>query len=187
MPVEQGLPWHPAATGLAGQAIPFIVAASHAHALPSAPFWFPVPAVLIASPASLCPSSLSAVLALVPLGVAPAFCVSVLANPPFPPPAFRSRAIHKNPDLPGAPASKAPIKQHPRHPSPCVTLRRVAVSLRGPGQSPILPFACCVGSLRRPLRPVLLLVSSPRSWSGSLVCRGSAGCGGCRLCVSGTQ
>ena len=37
MPVEQGLPWHPVATGLAGQAIPFIVAASHAHALPSAP------------------------------------------------------------------------------------------------------------------------------------------------------
>ena len=34
MPVEQGLPWHPVATGLAGQAIPFIVAASHAHAPP---------------------------------------------------------------------------------------------------------------------------------------------------------
>ena len=28
MPVEQGLPWHPVVTGLAGQAIPFIVAAS---------------------------------------------------------------------------------------------------------------------------------------------------------------
>ena len=81
MPVEQGLPWHPVATGLAGQAIPFIVAASHVHAPPSAPFWFPVPAVLVASPALLCPSSLSAVLALVPLGVAPAFCVSVLLLP----------------------------------------------------------------------------------------------------------
>ena len=34
MPVEQGLPWDPVATGLAGQAIPFIVAASHAHAPP---------------------------------------------------------------------------------------------------------------------------------------------------------
>ena len=34
MPVEQGLPWHPVATGLAGQAIPFVVAASHAHAPP---------------------------------------------------------------------------------------------------------------------------------------------------------
>ena len=81
MPVEQGLLWHPVATGLAGQAIPFIVAASHAHALPSAPFWFPVPAVLVASPALLCPSSLFAVLALVPPGVAPAFCVSVLLLP----------------------------------------------------------------------------------------------------------
>ena len=58
MPVEQGLPWHPVATGLARQAIPFIVAASHAHAPPFAPFWFPVPAVLVASPALLCPSFL---------------------------------------------------------------------------------------------------------------------------------
>ena len=81
MPVEQGLPWHPVATGLVGQAIPFIVAASHVHALPSAPFWFPVPAILVASPALLCPSSLFAVLALVPPGVAPAFCVSVLLLP----------------------------------------------------------------------------------------------------------
>ena len=81
MPVEQGLPGHLVATGLAGQAIPFVVATSHAHALPSAPFWFPVPAVLVASPASLCPSSLFAVLALVPSVVAPAFCVSVLLLP----------------------------------------------------------------------------------------------------------
>ena len=27
---------------------------------------------------------------------------------------------------------------------PCVTSRLVVVSLRGPGQSPVLPFACCV-------------------------------------------
>ena len=33
-------------------------------------------------------------------------------------------------------------------PPPCVTFRRVVVSLRGPGQSPARPFACCVGSLR---------------------------------------
>ena len=33
-------------------------------------------------------------------------------------------------------------------PPPCVTLRRVAVSSRGPRQSPVLSFACCVGSLR---------------------------------------
>ena len=32
-------------------------------------------------------------------------------------------------------------------PLPCVTFRRVVVALRGPGQSPVLPFACCVGSL----------------------------------------
>ena len=56
MPVEQGLPWHLVATGLAGQAIPFVVAASHAHAFPSPQFWFPP-------------------------GVAPAFCVSVLLLP----------------------------------------------------------------------------------------------------------
>ena len=31
-------------------------------------------------------------------------------------------------------------------PPPCDILSRV-VSLRGPGQSPVLPFACCVGSL----------------------------------------
>ena len=35
-----------------------------------------------------------------------------------------------------------------RHcPHSCVTIRRVAVSLRGPGQSPVRPFACCVGSM----------------------------------------
>ena len=33
-------------------------------------------------------------------------------------------------------------------PPPRVAFRRVVVSLRGPGQSPVLPFACCVRSLR---------------------------------------
>ena len=33
-------------------------------------------------------------------------------------------------------------------PPPCVTIRRVIASLRGPGQSPVLPFACCVRLLR---------------------------------------
>ena len=32
-------------------------------------------------------------------------------------------------------------------PPPCVTFCRVIVSLRGPGQSPVLPFACCIGLL----------------------------------------
>ena len=31
--------------------------------------------------------------------------------------------------------------------APCVAFRRVALSLRGPGQSPVLPSACRVGSL----------------------------------------
>ena len=82
MPVEHGLPSHSVVTGVAGQAIPLIVAASHAYALQSPPFLFPVPAVLVASPALLRPSSLFVVLALVPPRVAPAFCVSVLLLPP---------------------------------------------------------------------------------------------------------
>ena len=32
-------------------------------------------------------------------------------------------------------------------PTPCVTFRLVVVPLRGPGQSPVLPFACCAGLL----------------------------------------
>ena len=35
----------------------------------------------------------------------------------------------------------------PQAEPPRVTFRLVVVSLRGPGQSPVLPFACCVGSL----------------------------------------
>ena len=37
---------------------------------------------------------------------------------------------------------------HKPPPPPCVTFRRVVAPLRGPGQSPVLPFACCAGSLR---------------------------------------
>ena len=82
-----------------------------------------------------------------------------------------------------------PLLAPPPPPSPCVTFRR-AVSLRGPGQSPVLPFACCVG----------LLLSVGRCgrcscWchfrvrgAHKLVCRGCAGCGSmCRLRVSGVQ
>ena len=60
MPVEQGFPWHPVAMGLAGPAIPCIVAASHAHALPSAPFWFPVHTVLSAAAAGALAGGVSA-------------------------------------------------------------------------------------------------------------------------------
>ena len=57
-------------------------------------------------------------------------------------------------------------------PPPHVTFCPVVVSLRGPGQSPVLPSACCVGlllSVCRPLRPVLLLVLFPHSRSRSPV------------------
>ena len=77
MPVEQGLPWHPGATGLAGQAIPFC------RCLPCARS--PIPSILVPCPGCLsclaAPPSLSAVLARVPLGVARASCVSVLLLP----------------------------------------------------------------------------------------------------------
>ena len=60
-PVEQGLPWHPVATGLAGQAIPFVVATSHPlHSGSLFPlFWLPLlpccapPPCLLCSPLSL--------------------------------------------------------------------------------------------------------------------------------------
>ena len=71
--------------------------------------------------------------------------------------------------------------------TPCVTFRRVAVPLRGPGRSPGLPFARCVGSLRSVGR-----CGRCSCWcrfrvrgAPSLVCRGCAECGmGCRLRVS---
>ena len=74
--------------------------------------------------------------------------------------------------------------------TPCVTFRLVVVSLRGPGQSPILPFACCVGSLRSVSR-----CGRCSCWcrfrvraAQRLVCWGYAGCGSmCRLRVSGAQ
>ena len=72
----------------------------------------------------------------------------------------------------------------------CVTFRLVVVSLQGPGQSPVLPFACCIGSLLSVGR------CGPCScWCGFrvrgaqwLVCWGCAGCGSmCRLRISGAQ
>ena len=75
-------------------------------------------------------------------------------------------------------------------PAPCVTFRRVVVPLRGPGQSPVLPFACCVGSLRSVGR-----CGRCSCWcrfrvrgAQSLVCWGCAEWGMvCRLRVSGAQ
>ena len=43
--------------------------------------------------------------------------------------------------------SSGPVSA-PSNPVLCVTFRRVVTPLRGPGQSPILPFACCVRSMR---------------------------------------
>ena len=89
--------------------------------------------------------------------------------------------------------------QAPPSPPPRVTFRRVVVPLRGPGQSPVLPFACCVGSLLSVGhcgfgQNVVILILVKRSgrchfrvrgaqW---LVCWGCAGCGRmCPLCASG--
>ena len=74
--------------------------------------------------------------------------------------------------------------------TPCVTVRLVVAPLRGPGQSPVLPFACCVGSLLSVGR-----CGRCSCWcrfrvrgAQSLVYWGCAECGGmCRLRVSGTQ
>ena len=74
--------------------------------------------------------------------------------------------------------------------APRVTVHRVVAPLRGPGQSPVLPFACCVGSLLSIGR-----CGRCSCWcrfrvrgAQSLVCRGCAGCCGmCRLRVSGAQ
>ena len=62
--------------------------------------------------------------------------------------------------------------------TPCVTFRRGVAPLRGPGQSPGLPFACCVGSLRSVGR-----CGRCSRWcrfrvrgAPSLVCRGCAEC-----------
>ena len=143
MPVEQGLPWYPVATGLAGQAIPFIAAASHAHAPPYAPFWFPIPTVLVASPALLCPSSLSAVPALVPPGVAPTFCVSVLLLP-------------LSVGAPGCPC-RAPTPVPPACPPPRgfhISVRRGLSRARlaghGPVATPVASTSRCAGRSSRP-------------------------------------
>ena len=90
---------------------------------------------------------------------------------------------------PQQPPSLPPALKHIHYP-PRVTFRRVVVSLRGPGQSPVLPFACCVGSLRSVGR-----CGRCSCWcrfrvrgAQSLVCWGCAECGGmCRLRVSGAR
>ena len=94
----------------------------------------------------------------------------------------------------GAPFPEPPppawVRGLGRPPPPCVTFRRVVVSLRGPGQSPVLPFTCCVGALRSVGRCGRCSCWCRFRVRGAqyLVCRGCAGCGGvCRLRVSGAQ
>ena len=53
-------------------------------------------------------------------------------------PPYHSRAA--------APLPYIPMRRHGQSPH-CVTFRLVVARLRGPGQSPVLPFTCCVGSL----------------------------------------
>ena len=68
---------------------------------------------------------------------------------------------------------------YPPPPSPPrVTFRWVAVSLRGPGQSPVLPSACCVGSPRSVGRCGLCSCRCCFRVRGAqwLVSRGHAGC-----------
>ena len=82
-------------------------------------------------------------------------------------------------------ACKCVFREPP--PPPCVTFRRVVAPLRGPGRSPVLPFACCVG----------LLLSVGRCGRCSCWCRFRVrgaqwlvcwGCGMvCRWRVSGAQ
>ena len=68
----------------------------------------------------------------------------------------------------------------------CVTLCQVALSLRGRGQSPVLPFACCVGSPRSVGRCGLCSCWCRFRVSGAqqLVSQGCAGCCRGRVAVS---
>ena len=80
--------------------------------------------------------------------------------------------------------------QHRGRNPPRVTFRLVVVPLRGPGQSPVLPFACCIGSLLSVGRCGRCCCWCRFRVRGAqwLVCWGCAGCGSmCRLRVSGAQ
>ena len=71
-----------------------------------------------------------------------------------------------------------------------MTFRLVVAPLRGPGQSPVLPFACCVGSLLSVGRCGRCSCWCCFRVRGAqwLVCWGCAGCGMvCPLRVSGAQ
>ena len=71
------------------------------------------------------------------------------ANTTFPPSGSR-QATHTTSFLTSQ-TSAYTRKYQPVHllgwSAPCVTFRLVVAPLRGPGRSPVLPFACCVGSM----------------------------------------
>ena len=89
-----------------------------------------------------------------------------------------------------SPTTPLLVAPPPPPPPPRATFRLVVAPLRGPGQSPVLPFACCVGSLRSVGRCGRCSCWCRFRVRGAqwLVCPGCAGCGGmCRLRVSGAQ
>ena len=105
------------------------------------------------------PSNLSVGVGGIPSGT-PNHCARVTTTPrPAGPPANSTRRIGNGAlGTTGAPgvtllraysispgASRA--RRHNNASPPCVTFRLVVAPLRGPGRSPVLPFACCVGSL----------------------------------------
>ena len=103
-----------------------------------------------------------------------------------------------SPNMPSVPGASFPtphpicwgLEPHPHPPHPCVTFRLVVAPLRGPGRSPVLPFACCVGSLLSVGRCGRCSCWCRFRVCGAqwLVCWGCAECGGmCRLRVSSAQ
>ena len=77
-------------------------------------------------------------------------CVPKMARPEFPNHKFRlSHVGHFGCGGGGGVWGSPPLGfNYSKDAPPRVTFRRVDVPVRGPGQSPVLPFACCVGSLR---------------------------------------
>ena len=90
------------------------------------------------------------------------------------------------PPPPCCPTAACQADRRCRAPPPCVTFRMVVVSLRGPGQSPILPFAYCVGSLLSVGRCGWCSCWCHFRVRGAqwLVCCGCAGCGSMCVCAS---
>ena len=72
--------------------------------------------------------------------------------------------------------AEPPLRIAVSMPPPYVTFRPIAVSLRAPGQSPVLPFACCVGSLRFVVVPAFAVPSGWCTVADAPLCDVSSGC-----------